>query len=114
MPVQAPVKNQQQKQAPMPAQPFTVGVYETSTPDIDVTLVQTAAAQKLGTFKISPNGWLGGIYALCEMTVTANVTNSVSYNKDTPFSVIQKVTFRDVGNREIFGPLTGYEWFSVN
>ncbi len=95
-------------------QPFPVGVYETSTPDIDVSLQQTAAAQKLGTFKISPNGWLAGGYCLFEMSVPNNVTNVVSYNKDTPFSVIQKVTFRDIGNREIFGPLTGYEWFTVN
>lgn len=104
----------QAQQPALPAQPFPVGVYETSTPDIDVTLVQTAAAQKLGTFKISPNGWLAGGYCLFEMTVAGNVTNSVSFNKDTPFSVIQKVTFRDVGNREIFGPLTGYEWFTSN
>lgn len=114
MPVQAPVKGQQQKAPPMPPQPFTVGVYETSTPDIDVSLLQTTAAQKLGTFKISPNGWLAGIYCLFEMTVTGQATNNVTFNKDTPFSVIQKVTFRDVGNREIFGPLTGYEWFTVN
>lgn len=113
MPVQAPPKGQANQPAPV-AQPFTVGVYETSTPDIDVSLQQTAAAQKLGTFKISPNGWLAGLYCLFEMTVTTNATNSVSYNKDNPFSVIQKVTFRDVGNREIFGPLTGYEWFTVN
>jgi hypothetical protein len=113
MPVQAPPKPGNQAQ-PVVAQPFTVGVYETSTPDIDVTLAQSATAQKLGTFKISPNGWLAGLYCLCEMTVSANVTNSVSFSKDNPFSVIQKVTFRDVGNREIFGPLTGYEWYTVN
>lgn len=116
MPAQTAPKGgapQQQKAAP-PAQHFAVGVYETSTPDIDVSLAQTAAAQKLGTFKISPNGWLSGIYCLFEMTVSANVTNSVSYSGDNPFSVIQKVTFRDIGNREIFGPLTGYEWFTVN
>lgn len=117
MPVQAPPKGAAQPQGNKPApvaQPFTVGVYETSTPDIDVSLVQTGSAQKLGTFKISPNGWLAGLYCLCEMTVTGQSTNSVSYNKDNPFSVIQKVTFRDIGNREIFGPLTGYEWFTVN
>jgi hypothetical protein len=115
VPQQVLNKPQQGQQRPAaPPQPFTVGVYETSTPDIDVTLAQTTAAQKLGTFKISPNGWLAGIYCLFEMTVTGNVTNSVSYSKDNPFSVIQKVTFRDVGNREIFGPLTGYEWFTVN
>jgi len=104
----------QNKAPAMPSQPFAVGVYETSTPDIDVTLAQTAAAQKLGTFKISPNGWLAGGYCLFEMTVSGNVTNSVSYSKDNPFSLIQKVTFKDVGNREIFGPLTGYEWFTTN
>lgn len=109
-----PANGQSAKPAPLPTQPFVTGVYETSTPDIDASLVQTAAAQKLGTFKISPNGWLAGIYCLFEMTVAGNVTNNVTYNKDTPFSVIQKVTFRDVGNREIFGPLTGYEWFTVN
>lgn len=111
---QAPPKGQQGKQAAPPPQPFPVGVYETTTPDIDVTLTQTAAAQKLGTFKISPNGWLAGIYCLFEMTISTNATNSVSYSKDNPFSVIQKVTFRDIGNREVFGPLTGYEWFTVN
>ena len=98
----------------VPPQPFLVGAYDTTTPDIDQSLAQTAAAQKLGTFKISPNGWLSGIFCLFEMSVTGQATNSVSYSKDNPFSVIQKVTFRDLGNREIFGPLTGYEWFTVN
>lgn len=115
MPPNVQQKGGPQAQAPVVAsQPFAVGVYETTTPDIDVSLAQTAAVQKLGTFKISPNGWLSGIYCLFEMAVSGNVTNSVSYNKDTPFSVINKVTFRDIGNREIFGPLTGYEWFTVN
>lgn len=102
------------KEAPPPAQPFSVGAYDTTTPDLDVQLPQTAAAQKLTTWKVSPNGWLSGIYCLFEMTVSGNVTNNVTYSKDNPFSVIQKVTFRDLGNREIFGPLTGYEWFAVN
>lgn len=96
------------KNAP-PPQVFRVGVYETDTPDIDVTLAATTAAQKLGTFKISPNGWMSQIKCLFEITATGTPT----YSGDNPFSGIQKVTFRDVGNREIFGPLTGYEWFTV-
>ena len=116
MPAQAPVKpgTRANNAPPPPPQPFPVGVFETSTPDIDVTLTQTTAAQKLGTFKISPNGWLSGIFCLFEMTVATNATNSVTFTGDNPFSVIQKVTFKDIGNREIFGPLTGYEWFTVN
>lgn len=98
-----------QKAAP-PPQVFRVGVYETDTPDIDVTLASSAAIQKLGTFKISPNGWLAGIWCLFEGTgFTAG-----SYAGDNPVSGINKVTFRDVGNREIFGPLTGYEWATTN
>lgn len=111
-----PAANGSQNKAAVvvPPQPFLVGAYDTTTPDIDVSLAQTTAAQKLGTFKISPNGWLSGIFCLFQMAVTGQATNSVSYSKDNPFSVIQKVTFRDLGNREIFGPLTGYEWFTVN
>lgn len=95
--------------APRP-QVFRVGVYETDTPDIDQTLVSSAAVQKLGTFKISPNGWLSGIWCLFE----GSGFTAGSFAGDQPFSGINKVTFRDVGNREIFGPLTGYEWFATN
>jgi hypothetical protein len=90
---------------------FRVGVYETDTPDIDVTLAATAAAQKLGTFKISPNGWLSGIWCFFQLAVTGGTYTA---SGDNPWSGIQKITFRDVGNREIIGPLTGYEWFIVN
>lgn len=94
-----------------PPQVFRVGVYETDTPDIDVTLAATAAAQKLGTFKISPNGWLSGIWCFFQLTVAGGTYTA---SGDNPWSGIQKVTFRDVGNREIVGPLTGYEWFVIN
>ena len=100
----------QQKNAP-PPQVFRVGVYETDTPDIDVTLAATTAAQKLGTFKISPNGWLSGIWCLFQLTVAGGTYTA---SGDNPWSGIQKMTFRDVGNREIIGPLTGYEWMVVN
>lgn len=105
----APKPGAQKAPAPPPQQ-FRVGVYDTDTPDIDVTLASTAAAQKLGTFKISPNGWLSSIHCLFQGTgYTAG-----SFSGDQPWAGIQKVTFRDVGNREIFGPLTGYEWFTTN
>ena len=106
----APKTGTGQQKAQMPAQPFRVGVYGTDTPDIQVTLAATTSAQKLGTFKISPNGWLSRI----DCTFQGAVTTSSTYVGDQPFSGIQKVTFKDVGNREIFGPLTGYEWFTTN
>ena len=50
-----PVAGAGQQKAQAPAQPFRVGVFDTDTPDIQVTLAATAAAQNVGTFKISPN-----------------------------------------------------------
>lgn len=110
MVTQAPPAAANAAQAAPRPQVFRVGVYETDTPDIDQTLVSSAAAQKLGTFKISPNGWLAGIWCLFE----GSGFTAGSFAGDQPFSGINKVTFRDVGNREIFGPLTGYEWLSTN
>lgn len=98
------------KTSAQPALPFKVGVYETDTPDIDVTLAANASIQKLGTFKISPNGWLSRIECLFQGTGYTAAT----FSADTPWSGVNKVTFRDVGNREIFGPFTGYEWFTCN
>lgn len=112
MPAKAPAGPAQPAAKAPPPQVFRVGVYDTDTPDIDVSLAQTAAAQKLMTAKISPNGWLAGIWFLFQMSGYTGV--AATYTNDSPWSGIQKVTFRDVGNREIFGPLTGYEWFSVN
>jgi hypothetical protein len=106
-----PAGNKQAQAQQVPTQLFRVGVYETDTPDIDVTLAATTAAQKLGTFKISPNGWLAGIWCYFQLTVTGGTYTA---SGDNPWSGIQKMTFRDVGNREIIGPLTGYEWFVVN
>jgi hypothetical protein len=95
-------------------QVFRVGVYETDTPDIDVSLLQsTSAVQKLGTFKLSPNGWLAGIWCMVQMVTSANAA-AVTFTGDNPFSSINKVTFKDVGQREVVGPLTGYEWFTIN
>lgn len=115
MSTMAPEQAQVNQAAPPPRpQVFRVGVYETDTPDIDVTLTQsTTAVQKIGTFKISPNGWLAGIWCLCQMTTSANAA-AVTFTNDNPWSAINKVTFKDVGQREVVGPLTGYEWFTIN
>src|SRR5262249_9182672 len=39
---------------------------------------------------------------------------AVAYKEDGPWSVIQKVTLKDTGNREVFGPLGGYDWMTIN
>lgn len=96
------------------AYPFPVGVYESGIADYDQTKAQTTAAQQMPLHNISPTGWLAGLWYAIDMAVTGNVTNSVSYSKDNPWSVIQKFVFYDLGGREVIGPIGGYDWMCIN
>lgn len=111
MPNQAPPKGQPAKAAP-PAQPFRVGVFETETNDYDQTVTMTAGQPNFPPYVLTPNGWLKGLWFLFEC-VTASNAATVAFKADAPFSAIAKVVFLDVGNREVFGPLGGYDWQNV-
>jgi hypothetical protein len=108
---QAPEKPAQAKAAP-PPQPFRVGVYEAETNDYDQTVTMTASTVNYPNYVLTPNGWLRGLWFLFEC-VTAGNAATVAFKADAPFSAIQKVVFLDVGNREIFGPLGGYDWLTI-
>lgn len=95
------------------AWPFPVGVYDPSVLDYDVTQAQTAAAQQLALWNMSPSGWVRGAWLDFAMTVTANVTNSVSYSKDNPFSGVQKITLYDLGGEPVI-QLLGYQIMIMN
>lgn len=103
-----------QAAAPQQTWPFLVGVLKTENPDYDETRTQNTASQQMPGYTLEPTGWLRGLCYQIDMTVSGNSTNSVSYSGDNPWSVIEKVTFKDRGNREVFGPLTGYDWMCVN
>ncbi|HLK00475.1 MAG TPA: hypothetical protein VKU39_11280 [Streptosporangiaceae bacterium] len=117
MPAQAPAKPGQQKGQAAPVvrrQPFPVGVLKVENPDYDQSLTQTTGTQQFPNHSFEPTGWLRGLWYQFDMTVTGQATNSVSYSGDNPFSVINKFTLKDVGNREVFGPMGGYDWMTVN
>ena len=102
-------------QAPPRPFPFPVGVYDAESQDGgQMSLVQTAAAQQFPIYNVSPTGWVRGIWCDVAMIVSGNVTNNVSYSKDNPFSAIQKITLRDLGQQAIIGPLAGYDWMVLN
>jgi hypothetical protein len=102
-------------QAPAPqAYPFPVGMYDNEAQDGGtMSLLQTAAPQQFPIYNITPTGWIRGCWFDFTMTVTANVTNSVSYSGDTPFSSIFKVTLRDLGQQAVIGPIGGYDWMTL-
>lgn len=103
-------------QAP-PAQPwaFPVGVYDQESQDGGTfSLAQTTAAQQFAVYSVSPTGWIRGVWCDFSMAVTGQSTNSVSYHNDNPFSVVQKMTLKDLGQQEVIGPIGGYDWMTLN
>jgi hypothetical protein len=101
-------------QAPaMKPWPFPVGVYDNSVQDYDQTITQTTSQQLLALWNISPTGWMRGTWLDFLMTITTNATNSVSYSKDNPFSVIFKLTLYDLGG-EVVQQFTGYQMMVMN
>ena len=111
----APAKATGKPAAPPPAPwPFQVGVLKTENPDYDQTITQTTTAVQAPNYTIEPTGWLNGLWYQFDMTITGQSVNSVTYSENNPFSVVQKITFKDTGNREVFGPLSGYDWMCIN
>jgi hypothetical protein len=101
--------------APPPAYPFPVGMYDNETQDGGTfTLLQTTAAQQFAIYNITPTSWIRGCWFDFSMLVTANVTNVVTYAKDNPWSGINKVTLRDLGQQAVIGPIGGYDWMSLD
>lgn len=106
-------KNDQAAAPPAAPWPFPVGVYESDIQDYDQTVTQTTSAQLLPLWNLSPTGWWRGAWVDFAMTVTGQATNSVSYSKDNPFSVGQKITVYDLGG-EVVQQYTGYQLMVIN
>jgi hypothetical protein len=103
----------QQAQAAPPPQIFRVGVYDTELPDYDQTVTMTTGTVNYQTYTVTPTGWLRGFWCLFECVTAGNSAN-VAFAADGPFNAVNKITFKDVGNREVFGPLGGYDWAQTN
>lgn len=102
---------QQAAQAP-PPQVFRVGTYETELPDYDNPVTMLTGTAAFPTYTVTPTGWLRGFWFLFECVAAGNSAN-VAFKADAPFCAVNKITFKDVGNREVFGPLGGFDWETV-
>lgn len=111
MPTQAP-PNGKQKAPAAPPQVFRVGVYAQETNDYDESKTMVTSDTNFPLYTLTPNDWLRGLWFLFQCTTSGNSAD-VAYTEDGPFSAVKKITFRDVGNREVFGPLTGYDWLTA-
>lgn len=119
MPPSAPPQQGAQGRQAAPqvaAYPFPVGVYDIESQDGGtVSITQTTSPQQVPNYyNITPQGWIAGVWFDFSMAVTANVTNSVTFTKDNPFSVINKMTLKDLGQQPVIGPIGGYDWLTLN
>lgn len=112
--MERPAKPDATEAPPLVPWPFPTGVLRAENPDYDEVKTQSAGIQQFRNYTLEPNGWLRGLWYQFDMTVTGQATNNVSYSKDNPFSVINKFTFKDTGQREVFGPVGGYDWMTTN
>lgn len=113
MPTEAPEKKPAAgKAAAAPPQPFRVGAYENEQNDYDETVTMRTATTNFPNEIVEPNGWLRGMWFLFECVTAGNSAN-VAFNADAPQCAIDKITWKDVGNREVFGPMTGFQWGEV-
>lgn len=101
--------------APLPRpMAFPVGVLRSENPDYDqLKALVTTGSQQMPNYVLEPTGWLRGIWFQFDMVTAANAA-AASFQPDAPWSVVQKVTLKDTGNREVFGPIGGYDWMCVN
>ncbi len=110
-PRNAPGSQQKPAVAP-PDQPFRVGVFTTEDNDYDQTLTMTAALQQYPTYTVTPNGWSRGFWFLITAATVGNAATT-AFAADAPFNAAFQIKLTDVGGREIFGPLGGYDWMTT-
>lgn len=103
-----------QAQAQVPSWPFPTGVLRSENPDYDQSKAMAGTAVQMPNYTLEPTGWLRGLEFQVDITVAGNVTNVVAFAADGPFNAINKITFKDTGNREVFGPLGGYDWMTID
>jgi hypothetical protein len=99
--------------APVPSWPFPTGVLKSENPDYDQTKTQVATAVQMPNYTLEPTGWLRGLEFQIDV-VTAGNAAAVTFAADGVFNFINKITFKDTGNREVFGPLGGYDWMTID
>lgn len=94
--------------------PFSVGTLATeNVSDYDEKKTMGTGTTKFPDVKVSPDGWLRGIWFEFDMVTSANAA-TVAFVEDAPFSAIQQVLLKDTGGEQIFGPFGGYDWACAN
>lgn len=108
----ASTAGKQPAQKAPPSRPFRVGVQTTDEIDYDNNQLLDASTHDLPVLSIPAAGFLQDLYILVS-TATAAV-GAATLNEDFPFNVLDTVSFEDVNNAPIVGPITGWDLYVIN
>jgi hypothetical protein len=101
------------KQVQIAVRPFPAGTREVDKATYDPgARALTANTQDLPSYECDPNGFLRGAYILVECTASGN-SAAVAFQPDAPQNVIDTITFNDVNNKPIVGPMGGHDLYEA-
>lgn len=110
-PAKAPAGNG--KQVQIAVRPFPAGTREVDKATYDPgARALTATTQDLPSYECDPNGFLRGAYILVESVAAGNAA-TVAFQPDAPLNAIDTITYNDVNNKPIFGPMGGHDMYAA-
>jgi len=109
----APEKPKQGKQQVV-RRPFIVATRRVDVQTYDNSTNLTAGTQSLPNYVCDADGFMSGLYILCETSIAASATGVVNYAEDAPFSIYDTIELDDTNSKPIFGPVTGWDAAIIN
>jgi hypothetical protein len=102
-------------QAPPAPLPFRVGTQPSDIQDYVAPVVTTSATtQQLPVYHPTADSFQRGVWLQVNLAYTSNVVATIAFKADGPWNVLNTVSFTDVQQRFIVGPLGGFDLYCVN
>lgn len=105
----APTKAAPAAAAMAATRPFLTGTRPQEQHIYDNTKAMTTSSQQLPQYVVPTDGFLRGFYIQVTGTVPSTNSATVAFTENAPFNVLQSISFNDVSNRPIVGPMSGWE-----
>ena len=103
------------QQAQPVALPFRVGAQPEANQDFQPAAVTLGTGtQPLPVYHPSAESFLRGVWIQVAALTSANVVGTVALKADGPFNVLNMISFTDVQQRFIVGPINGYDLMVIN
>lgn len=71
-----------------------------------------APGTELSNIEVAANGYLAGILVQVDVTSTGN-SATVALKPDAPYSILSSLRLADINGSNLFGPMSGYDWYNA-